>query len=164
MALTVGTNSYIDVPDASAYMADRLHAEAWATASDDERAAALITATRAIDRLPLAGAKADPGQRLAFPRMVRTAGGWVADTDVPQAVRDAVCEQALFLLEMTQYERDRRRNHALGMIGGGIGQANEYSDTMLVRRATENTPIAPAARELLRPYLARAVPIRGGRP
>src|SRR4051812_18433186 len=127
MTLTVGTNSYIDVADADAFFVDALGADAWDTAEAATKAKALVTATRDIDRRGFLGKRAATDQVLQFPRCQMTAGGWVCDDTFPQAVLDATCEQALFLLGMTAYERDRKRQHTLGVIGGSIGSTNEYS-------------------------------------
>lgn len=157
MALIVGETSYVDVATATTYLADHIDGASWADATQQQQEAALVSATRAIDRLLLRGAPAEDGQSLAFPRKEMTGYGWHVQRAVPQAVLDAVCEQALFLLSLTDYDRDRLRQHALGVIGGGIGAANEYSDTTLVRRNQAREPICPAARQLLARFVARTL-------
>ena len=172
MALEVGTNAYLDVETATLFFEDRLDADAWHDADADRQAQALVTATKRIDREPLLGKRANLEQVLAFPRCQMTGSkraggpldliqaGWVCDEVVPQAVLDATCEQALFLLSLNAYERDRLRQHTLGVIGVGLGNANEYSNSMLVRQNRARTILCPEAKELLRGWLAGSVRIR----
>lgn len=112
---TVGSstaNSYSTAADCTTYLNERLNASAWTTAvaaatGDPERA--LIQATRLIDRerfegepvLPLNGTVASGDtQALKWPRYsADTDTGWVWEsTVIPQPVKDAACELALWLL------------------------------------------------------------------
>lgn len=181
MALQVGVNSYISVQDADAYFADRLDADAWENADSETKAKALITATKRIDAQRFQGIPKDPQQALQFPRCYRAMdrqtatialelrdplmehrhlmlGAYLCETDVPQAVKDATCEEALYLLSMTAYQKKREREHELGMVGGGIGDANEYAQqTVIQRKATGGRGLySPEARQLLAPYLAKS--------
>lgn len=175
--IVVGTNSYISVSDADDYFETRLYAGAWATASDDDKARALIMSTKHIDRLILKGRKKQFSlQTLQFPRcypgdlisLVEYVGnlpepmadGWVCDIDIPQVVKDACSEQALFLLGLTDYERHRNKQHVLGIVGGSVGSANEYAGQMQVEGNRKATVLCPEVRELLRPYLAGSVMIK----
>lgn len=159
MALVVGTNSYINVADAEAYFAERLHVDPWDTADADTKAKALITATRAIDRLLLVGCKADSEQALEFPRAVMTGYGLIADDAVPQVVLDAVCEEALELLDTSGAER--RKLQAAGVTSFQLGTLSEvYATGSSGRSAKPSGLFSQAARELMRPYVTRAVGIR----
>src|SRR5688572_11338088 len=160
MALEVGTTSYISVADAAGYFADRLDADAWHDVTEDRQSAALITATKQIDRQPLMGKRSTSDQHLQFPRCTMTAEGWLCDDAVPDIVKDATCEQAFFLLALNDYERDRLRQHTLGVIGNSLGNANEYSNSMMVRQNRARTILCPEAKELLRGWLAGSVRIR----
>ncbi len=91
MALTVGTDSYVTLAEAVAYMGRRLRTEPWEHAQDFVREKALKHAALLLDALPWAGQKTDDGQALAFPRD--------GSDEVPQAIRDAQAEVALALLD-----------------------------------------------------------------
>lgn len=146
MALVVGTNSYISVADANTYFEDRLDADEWINADDTVKAKALITATRSIDREPLIGKKYSDDQTLQFPRLTDGAS-------IPQIVKDACCEEALFLLQMTSYQKKREREHALGMVGASIGDASEYAQQSIVQQKTKGRGVySPIAKQLLKPY------------
>lgn len=106
---TVGgakANSYVTQDEADAYFEGRLNADAWLAAAFPVEA--LIHATRIIDLLefegtpvnPLNGTSSGTTQALKFPRYsVDDDAGWVWEpTVIPQPVKDATCEAALWLL------------------------------------------------------------------
>ena len=63
-------NSYADVADGDAYHLGHLYASAWSAASDEQKAASLLMATRLIDaEYQFGGWKAMTGQALQWPRM-----------------------------------------------------------------------------------------------
>lgn len=91
MALTVGTNSYVDVAESDLYFADRLYATAWTGAVSGDKTKALLSAMLVLE--PLCAwnySKTDPDQALMFPR-----GG---ETVVPNNVKIAQMEIALEML------------------------------------------------------------------
>ena len=113
MALTVGENSYINYAEADAYMACRLHTAPWDEAGPLDCEKALMMASRRVDYLPFAGEKADVEQQLQFPRK---------NSDIPQAVKDAVCEEALEIIKGP----DRRAGlRAAGVKSFRIGSLSE---------------------------------------
>jgi hypothetical protein len=89
MPAIVGTNSYVTVAEADAYMAAGYGFEAWANEANKD--GALISAARALDmQCSWTGSKSDPNQDLAFPRK--------PDADpVPQDIKDAQCEIAFMV-------------------------------------------------------------------
>ena len=96
--VTVGgatANSYIGESAASDYFDERLNTGAWDAASPDDRARALISATRWVDTQGFIGDKATTAQALAWPR--RDVPD-IADDVIPVLVQQAVCEVALALL------------------------------------------------------------------
>jgi hypothetical protein len=185
VTVTVGTNSYIDVADAQAYFDERLYSDAWESASDDDKAKALIMATKKLDRQTLKGAQKTEDQTLQFPRCyvgalyqslypghtqplavqpiipaaVPTAiYGWLCESDVPQAVLDAVCEEALALLDRGNSKR--RKMQQEGVTSFGVGTLHEtYATGRTGRSVNPNALISVEARELLTPYLAGSVRI-----
>lgn len=183
MALVVGTNAYLAVADATAYFADRLHSAAWTSASEADKAAALVTASRAVDGLPLQGRVVLTSQAMAFPRLMWTSNNdalsgtygvasafydegqvypcWV-DIGTPQAVKDATCEEALFLLELTDADYERQRLQAQGIVGRGAGDGNEYAQQSFVQqRATGAQGLwSSTARRLMARYTSGTVRTR----
>lgn len=142
--ITVGENSYIDIDGADEYFAGRLHAERWGETSDADKEKALKQATRAIDRQLLRGRKTNPEQELAFPRY--------PDTEVPEAVKEACCEEALALLD--RGDNQRRKLQAEGVVSMSIGS---LSETYAI--GSGEGLLSQEAKELLRPWLLGAVNI-----
>ncbi len=162
--LTVGVDSYVDIAGADAYFAGRLYTDAWNTATPEQKEKALKQATRAIDRLPLIGRPVDLAQPLAFPRCYLAPGappserrfdlpaGWWCETEVPQAVKDATCEEALALLERGNSERRRLQQEGVTSMSLG-GLSESYAP------GAGRGLISVEAQELMRPYIAGAVGI-----
>lgn len=156
--------AYVTVDEAKTYFAGRLNTAPFMASPPEQQAAALEQATRDLDRLRWRGQKADPNQPNAWPRVFpRTTSDygaiWASEAITPQEIKDATCEQALFLLSLTPYEWERRRQHVLGMVGGSVGSANEYSALALVQEAQRRPPMSPEALALVRRWLAGAVTI-----
>lgn len=96
---TVGINSYVSLDDANALASDRLFSDAWAAATDDTRAQAIITATALLDRLQWFGRPLAPTQSLAWPRVAeRCPPGYPLSVETPKAIKTATAELAIHLL------------------------------------------------------------------
>jgi len=102
---TVGgadTNSYPTVEEATAYFADRLHAEGWFSLAEEDQPKALITASQQLDWYARwKGSKASTTQAMGFPRvgLVLPDGTEYDSTIVPPEVKKAVFELALSSIE-----------------------------------------------------------------
>ncbi|QLA18956.1 DnaT-like ssDNA-binding protein [Desulfolutivibrio sulfoxidireducens] len=95
--VTKGTNSYVTEAEATAYFADRLHADAWTEATEGNRQKALLMACKLLDgHILWTGYKTDDAQALAWPRIGVTG---VALDVVPASVGIAQMELALILLK-----------------------------------------------------------------
>ena len=143
--ITVGENSYIDIAGANAYFAGRLHAGSWGETDNSTKEAALKQATRTIDRQILKGRKTTDTQELAFPRY--------PDTEIPQAVKEACCEEALALFERGNSQR--RKLQQEGVQSFTLGNMSEAFST-----GAGKGLLSQEAEELLRPWLLGAVNIR----
>lgn len=140
--ITVGENSYIDIEEADEYFSGRLHAESWGQADDETKENALLQATKTIDRQPLRGRKTETGQALAFPRY--------PDTEVPEAVKEACCEEALAILESGNSQR--RKLQQEGVQSFALGNMSET----YVAGAGRGL-LSQEAKELLRLWLLGSV-------
>ena len=134
--------SYVSLAEANKYFSNRLHADAWAEASDADKEKALAMAAKAIDRQPLRGRKTETGQTLAFPRY--------PDTEVPEAVKEACCEEALAILERGNSQR--RRLQQEGVQSFSLGN---MSETYVV--GAGKGLLSQEAKELLKPWLLGSV-------
>lgn len=138
------SGSYCTVEYANEYFKNRLHAESWSGADSETKEKALRQATRAIDRQPLRGRKTNPEQELAFPRH--------QDTEVPEAVKEACCEEALALLESGNSQR--RKLQQEGVQSFSLGNMSET-----FAAGAGKGLLSQEAKELLRPWLIGAVMI-----
>ena len=136
--------SYCTIEYADEYFTNRLHAESWFEADDSTKEKALKQATKAIDRQPLRGRKTNPEQELAFPRH--------PDTEIPAAVKEACCEEALALLERGNSQR--RKLQQEGVQSFALGNMSET-----YAAGTGKGLLSQEAKEILRPWLLGAVNI-----
>jgi len=136
--------SYCTIEYADEYFRNRLHAESWGQADESTKEKALKQATRAIDRQLLRGRKTNPEQELAFPRY--------PDTEVPEAVKEACCEEALAILERGNSQR--RKLQQEGVQSFTLGNMSET----YIAGAGKGL-LSQEAKELLRPWLLGAVNI-----
>jgi hypothetical protein len=109
---TVGgtsSNSYATQAEVQQYMDDRLNVTAWTGATDDQQKQAMIQGTRQLDALySWVGTKADQDQALDWPRVAAIdCEGYLIDSDeIPQRIKDAQSEYALYLLQRDTVEPD----------------------------------------------------------
>jgi len=110
----VDANSYADVADGNAYHDGHLYATAWTGASDDQKAVALVMASRLIDaEWQFNGTRTNAVQGMQWPRarcpepdaihvplqvLLPIPSDFVRFDSVPKAVTDATCEMARELL------------------------------------------------------------------
>jgi hypothetical protein len=110
----VDANSYATVADANAYHDGHLYAMAWTAATDDQKAVALVMATRLIDaEFQFNGTRTAANQALQWPRamcpepdnvhvpisvLLPIPYDYVQYDTVPKAVVQATCEMARELL------------------------------------------------------------------
>jgi hypothetical protein len=110
----VDANSYADVADGNAYHDGHLYATAWTAASDDQKAVALVMASRLVDaEFQFNGTRTNAVQGLQWPRarcpepdaihvplqvLLPIPSDFVRFDSVPKAVVQATCEMARELL------------------------------------------------------------------
>jgi hypothetical protein len=157
MALVVGTNSYVTVAEAVAYLADRIDTDMWDTATPEDQAKALVTATRMIDDKAFVGQMVSNTQPLCWPRVNATIkdpkfGGTVTfpTTTVPERLKRAVIEQALHLLSNENLLESR----ALELEKIKVGPIEIEGSAANYKAPPKESPMV---RELIEPLLAPAV-------
>jgi hypothetical protein len=120
--------TYADVETADEYLAAAIHATNWATASEDTKAKALVSATRLLNRQKWVGTKADADQELASPR---TGVDGVEDDEIPQAVIDASIELALALVDGSDVQTVASQEQAVRSIRAGSVAIDYFRSTAL---------------------------------
>ncbi len=134
--------SYCTTEYADEYFTGRLCTERWGETSDADKEKALRQATKEIDRQLLRGRKTNPEQELAFPRH--------PDTEIPAAVKEACCEEALAILERGNSQR--RRLQQEGVQSFSLGN---MSETFAV--GAGKGLLSQEAKEFLKPWLLGSV-------
>lgn len=144
-------NSYVSLAEANAYFETRLNSSDWTSASDPNKEKALASACRIIDMQAFKGSKVyttsvgDPNyQKLQWPRYAddsdtymlgiphlmstKDSNEWVDSTNVPiipEKLKLAQCEQALFMLRHMEGSDKRQSLRAQGVSSFNVGGVSE---------------------------------------
>jgi hypothetical protein len=153
-------NSYADLADGNAYHAGHLYATAWTAASDEQKAVAVVMATRLIDaEFQFNGTRTNAVQALQWPRalchdpdaiqvplsvLLPLPSDYVPFDKVPKAVVDATCEVARALLI-----EDRTANP--------LGEGLKYTGL-----GASQTSFDKSDRRPVIPYVAQAMLVKFG--
>ena len=149
--------TYVRVYDADDYFSTRLNSDAWFEAPVNQKLAALIVATRAIDNLAFVGTKADPLQLTEFPRSgpLNTANGppypVPVPVPVPVAIYIACCEEAIVRLDGIDMEIEA---DGIGVDIAMYAGVKETYDRTTVYEATRAGIASQTAWNALVPWLA----------
>lgn len=94
-------NAYCDVTYADAYWSARLYADVWTAATADQKAVAMMNATRLLDELPWKGQRTTIPQSLRWPRvgMFDRDGIYVLNLQIPTVLKDCTAELAGLMLK-----------------------------------------------------------------
>lgn len=118
----IGENSYqtyADTDAADEYLEADFNASAWRGATDDEKARALVSATRVLDRVTWAGDKAESDQALAWPRTDTNIDG-VEDDEVPTDIVNASIELANAILIGTDVANQTQAQNVKRQAAGSV--------------------------------------------
>lgn len=158
LTLTVNTNTYVTQAEASAFLAERLGTTAWDNAVSGDRDKALVMACRMLEkhRNRYAGLAGSLTQALSWPRTGYDSANRYFDlTAVPDAVKRAQCEQALYLLQTASAanpEREQARAQGVKRV-----KAGDYEEEYFAATDSGETPaLCTEARRLLSPYIIHA--------
>jgi hypothetical protein len=151
-------NSYATHAEGDAYHEGHVAATDWTAATDAQKEAALVMATRAIDSLfRFDGWKRTAEQALQWPRMrcpdVAHAGGadYLAEDVVPVALRDSACELA------RQFLAEDRTGDAEGI---GLRSLSIEGALRMVFDPLRPKPVVP---QFVQAMLARVATYQGRR-
>lgn len=133
---------------ATAYMAARIGAEAWTTATAANRDKALVSATRWLDRQNWQGQKTVAAQPLEFPRTGLTDkdGNAVASDVPPVLVEEASYEMALAILADASVQANITTGSNTKRVKAGSAEVEFF-------RATDGTKLPSIAQELAGVFL-----------
>ena len=122
--IEVFKNSYVSQETADYYFDERLNSDVWENALQADKEKALITASRKLDNLNYIGTKKSASQPMAFPRVFSSS----AVSEIPVDIEDAVCEEALALLEFGSSVHAANQELGIQSISLGSGSVS-YKDT-----------------------------------
>lgn len=160
---------YVTLEEAEAYVAGALLPSAraaWDAADAATRTVALRRAHARMERYHFAGVPAEAEQTARWPRsgLVDPHGQALDDTTVPQAVKDAQCEEAVWLVQSQAQALGssmREQLQAQGVTRVKRGDVEEQYD-LTRTQARSNTALGAEALALLAPYLLRTPAAVGG--
>lgn len=94
-------NSYLTLAEANAYHQARLHNDEWQAATEPNKEAALLWATRLLDREMWSGRRTNELQGLRWPRtgIYDQDDFWIGQDVIPQFLKNATAELAFLLLQ-----------------------------------------------------------------
>jgi hypothetical protein len=133
---------YGTTAEATIYFGERLNTIPWDNAIPGDRVKALYMATRAIDKLNIAGEKLDDDQELQFPR--------VGDSVVPTDIKLACFECAFAFLDGVDMELEQKN---LGMTSDAFSGARTTYDSYFVEEHIRAGIPSSEAWAYLYPYL-----------
>lgn len=114
-------NSYVTTDTADYYFDERLNSEIWEKTADKDKERALITASKKLDNLNYIGEKESQKQPMAFPRIFASFNG------IPADIEEAVCEEAIALLEYGNTVHSKNRELGIQSVSLGTGSVS-YSE------------------------------------
>jgi hypothetical protein len=114
MTITLYQNSLITLEYAQIYFEERFDSAKWLELDDTEKEKLLITASKKISGFEFVGEKENNSQPLAFPR----------DFNMPQDIKNAVCEEAYAILEYSQNSHAQNQDANITSISLGAGSVS----------------------------------------
>lgn len=141
--LTIGTDTYISIADAAAYIEKHYISTAekrtaWEAAEEEDKEILLRNAAVNIDKIPFPGVKYDEDQALQFPRIRRTrprpydsAMDYLSTEGiVPDGIKYAQVEEAMELLtpgtgtELYEENRSNIKSYSIGHLSETYGKGS----------------------------------------
>lgn len=169
--IPVGRFPYADLAFADEYWGTRLEGRGWFGYGEHDRTLALVSGTDDLDTERYKGRKhlfpgIPQGQSQAFtrrqhPRLYTefSHGSYILDDNgIPEQIKQACCEQAMYLLMTVGVGQDPHRRMDLqqaGLSALGAGRQGETWDPARM----PNDRICAAARELIQPFLLTAADV-----
>jgi hypothetical protein len=153
MAITIGENTFVDLPAANLYFATRIDTDAWDTAVDNDKEKALMTASMLLNDFPYIGVAVSDSQALTWPRSgavyLDPAMGrliTISEAEYPKRLVRATCELAMHIL-LNENLMDNTEQTFESIKVGSIQLSDSASDFKPV-------PVIPSIiKKIIRPLL-----------
>lgn len=155
--LTVGTNTYVTLAEATTYLDDSINASAWAFLDPDDQTRSLISAFRLLEKQSWAGAQTDPLQTADFPRTGLECHGEVVDSaTVPEDIEAAQIELAFALSQDPTLATQANTGTNTKRLQAGSASIEFFNSTDGSGGVTASR-FPPNVQELINCYLASSV-------
>ena len=148
MTLELYKNTFVTLEEAEAYFDERFGSDKWVESDNLAKEKLLITASKKISALDFVGSPLEVGQKMAFPR----------NFELPQDIKDAVCEEAYILLLHCDDVHKFNQENNISSISLGVGSVS-YNQTGL--NTLESALVSKEAQRLVRKWLKKGFLIDG---
>lgn len=141
MTITLYQNSLVTLEDAQCYFDERYDSADWYKLEEAEQEKLLITASKKISCFDFVGSPQKQGQPLAFPR----------DYELPQDIKDAVCEEAYSLINSLDDVHKKNIRNNISSISLGAGSVSYNTSAA----KDDNQLSSPLARYLVKKWVKK---------
>jgi hypothetical protein len=164
-------NCYLSLVEANAFITSSiLDSSAWTDATEAQRVAALLEATRDIDAFEYLGMRYFADQMLEFPREFRAKWPWnrvqlaittesIEQQRMKKAVQNACCQQALWLLR--QGGRDMHRERIASGVRSYSEVIGESEESFSYFPSASGSKLSSEAASILKQYRGQKTVFRG---
>lgn len=125
MTIELLKNSFVTLEEAQIYFEERFDSKEWFDLDTEIKEQLLIHSSKKINALDFVGTKSSESQPMKFPR----------NYELPQDIKDAVCEEAISLLKNKSNSHSENQNNNISSISLGAGSIS-YNQTS--KRDEEN--------------------------
>lgn len=142
MTIELYKNTFVTLDEAETYFDVRFGSDKWTDVDDSTKEKLLVTASRKISALDFVGSPLEVGQKMAFPR----------NFELPQDIKDAVCEEAYALLTHCDDVHKFNQENNISSISLGVGSV---SYNQLGFQCSENLLVSSEAKRLVQKWLKK---------
>ena len=114
MTIELYKNSLVTLDEAQNYFEERYDSNKWFEQDEKTQEKLLITASKKLSKFDFVGVPINTSQPLAFPR----------DFEMPQDIKDAVCEEAISLIQKSQSVHLENQAQNISSISLGAGSVS----------------------------------------
>lgn len=114
MTIELYKNSFVTLEEAQNYFDERFDSKEWFATDETEQEKLLIKASKKISMFDFVGEPVEKNQPMTFPR----------NFDLPQDIKDAVCEEAITLIQKNQNIHLVNQESNITSISLGVGSVS----------------------------------------
>lgn len=142
MTIELYKNTFVTLEEAQNYFDERFNSDVWSDLDTDVQEKLLVSASKKVSRFDFVGKPLSVEQPMAFPR----------NFDMPQDIKDAVCEESISMLETKDDVHLQNQNDNISSISLGAGSVS-YNKTLA--DACEQELVSKTAEFLVKKWTKR---------